>query len=288
MKLDPASWHLGSSPLRDALFFVAGTIALSWLFWLPAAVLQVNGSVSVAGVLLLIGSFVPLAVALYLNLWVRTGTFEFRRWFGSLKLKTIFLALVLPVLFLIPVILWRLWDGTFDLVLFLQDLRGLPVMLPGFFVLAFCEEVGWRGLLLRHLASYRPFLVNVGIALAWFVWQIPVIAAQPHDAFPGGGLQHLAAFLFYSILITPFLNRLALRSDMNVFLPALFRASLNVVSFVYGLQSAADELTHPMGFGVLAWLVALNVILFGQLWLGRPAEVESELGRVMPLEPVIR
>ena len=83
-------------------------------------------------------------------------------------------------------------------------------------------------------------------------------------------------------------NRMALRSDMNVLLPALLRASLNIAFFVYGLQGAGDLQTNSMGVGVLAWLAVLNVLLFGQLWQGKPAGAESELGRVMPLEPVIR
>ncbi len=288
MKFSPTSLHVGASPLRDSLLFVVGTIALSWLFWLPAAVIQVNGNPDVANVLFAIGSFAPLAVAFYLNLWLRRPTFEFGRWFRSLHVNTILVALVMPVLILIPIILWRLWNQTFDLVQFFKDFRGVPLMLPGFFILAFGEEVGWRGFMLQRLSTFKLFLVNFIIAFAWFFWQIPVIAAQPHDVFMGDGMQHLAAFLLYSILITPFLNRMALRSDMNVLLSTLLRASLWVGYFIYGLQGATDLQTDPMGVGVLLWLAVLNVLLFGQLWQGKPAGAESELGRVMPLEPVIR
>ncbi|MGB8648091.1 MAG: CPBP family glutamic-type intramembrane protease [Anaerolineae bacterium] len=288
MRFSARSLPVGVSPLFDALLFVVVTIALSWLFWAPAALLQANGATEVANVLFAIGSFAPLAVAVYLNLWARRRMFEWGRWLRSLRLNTILVALVLPVLILIPMILWRLYDQTFDLLQLLADLRGLPLLLLGLFILAFGEEVGWRGFMLARLERYKLVLVNGAIALAWFVWQIPRVLADRHDVFLNDGLLHLAAFLSFSMLITPFLNRMALRSDMNVFLPALLRASLNAAFSLYALQQPVDLRTYWLGTGMLVWLVILNVLLFGQLWLGRPAQEDSELARVMPLEPAIK
>ena len=195
-------------------------------------------------------------------------------------------AVVLPVLILIPIILWRLYDKNFSLTQFLKDFEGLPLVLPGYLILAFGEEVGWRGFLLRRLKN-KLFLANFGIAFAWWFWQIPLILAQPHDVFLGDATQHLAAFLLFSILITPFLNRLSAHYDMNVLLSSVLRACLNVAFFVYLLQGPVDLRTHPMGIVSLAWLAILNLVLFGQLWQGKPSGDESELARVMPLEPIV-
>ncbi len=288
MNVSFGSWRPGATPLRDSLVFIGLTIVLSWLFWIPGGFLQANGAGRAGDFLVAIGSFAPLAVAFYLNLWVRGRTFNVGRWLRTLTLNNVLVAAVLPVLVLTPIILLRLYVKTFDLGQFISDLRGLPFILPAYLILAFGEETGWRGYLLERLDNYKLILANSIIAFAWFFWQIPLILAQPHDVFLGDAGQHLAAFLLFSILITPFFNRLSLHSNMNVLLPTILRACLNAGFFAYSLQTPVDLLAHPMGVGVLLWLAALNVLLFGQLWQGKPSGVESELSRVMPLEPAIK
>ena len=53
-------------------------------------------------------------------------------------------------------------------------------------------------------------------------------------------------------------NRLALKSDYNVVLPAILRACLKTAFAVYALQGVVF-LTHPWGVGDLVWLAVLNV-----------------------------
>ncbi len=278
---------VGNSPLRDAGLFLVMTLALSWLLWIPGAILVVNGAVAVGNFLLALGSFVPLAVALYLNLWGRQATFDLKRWFGTLSLRSILVAAVLPVLILLPLIMLREYWGSFDILRFFSDLRSAPTLLLGLIVIAFGEEVGWRGFFLPRLQSLNLIVVNFIVAFAWFAWQIPLVFTQSGDAFGNDNMQQLAAFLLFSFLITPFFNRLTLHSNYNVLLPTLLRACVKTAFAIYALQGASDILFHPNGLGVLAWLAVLNIVLFGQLWLGKNPE-ESELDRVMPLEPAIK
>jgi CAAX protease family protein len=279
--------RIGASPLRDSALFLALTFALSWLIWIPGALLLANGMSGVGNFMLAIGSFVPLAVGFYLNLWTRQTTFRWSRWFRTLTLRRVIVAVVLPILILLPIILLRLYWGTFSLTRFAGDLSGAPYLFVGLLVIAFGEEVGWRGFLLPRLQSLNLIVVNFIIAFAWFAWQLPVLLATPSNVFGGDVSQFLAAYLLYSLFITPFFNRLALRADLNVLLPTLLRACLKTAFAVYALQGGLDLLTHPYGVGGLVWLAALNALLFGQLWLGKNPE-ESELERVMPLEPAIK
>jgi hypothetical protein len=288
VKVAPSSFRIGVSPLRDAVWFIGLAYASSWLWWIPGALLQANGPTTASDFLLALGSFAPLAVALYLNLWGGRHTFTWGQWLRTMEPRSILAVLLLPVLMLTPTILFRLYENTFDLSKFLGDVRGAPAMLAGFIVLAFGEEVGWRGFLLPRLEPFRLVMVNFIIAFAWFGWQLPLVLAAPSDAFGNDGAQHLAAFLLYSILITPFFNRLALRSDVNVLLPTLLRACLKTAFAVYLSQSPADSFTHPYGIVALTWLAVLNVLLMGQLWLGRPRGEPSELERIMPLEAEIK
>ncbi len=288
LKPNSSALRVGASPLRDALLFLGLTILLSWLFWIPGGLLLVNGATDAGNFFLAIGSFIPLLVAFYLNLWAGRSTFELGSWIRTLTLRRVIVAVVLPVLILLPIVLYRLYNNSFDLKQSLSDLRGAPFLLIGLFVIYFGQEVGWRGYLLRRLDStFKLVLVNLIMAFAWFAWQIPIILALPADAFGGDGATLQAAYLLFSILITPFFNRVALKSDFNVLLPAILRACLQVAFFVYALQGV-NSLTHPWGIGSLVWLAVLNVLLFGQLWLGKPSGDESELERVMPLEPAVK
>ncbi len=288
VKAAPASFRIGASPLRDAVWFIGLTYASSWLWWIPGGLLQSNGPSTASDFLLALGSLAPLAVAFYLNLWTGRRTFLWAQWLRTLDLRRILLVIVLPPLMLIPITLLRFYENTLDLIKFLDDLRGALPMLAGFILLAFGEEVGWRGFLLARLESFKLVMVNFIIAFAWFGWQVPLLLTAPGEAFANDGAQHLAAFLLYSILITPFFNRLASRADINVLLPTLLRACLKTAFAIYLLQSPVDLLTHPYGLGALAWLAVLNVLFVGQLWFGRPSGQSSELERVMPLEAEIK
>ena len=287
-KLDlVAQLKIGTSPLLDVAYFLVLTFGLSWLVWIPGSFLLINGSQGIGNFLLALGSFVPLAVAFYLNLFARRRTFEWGQWFKTLTLRQVLVALVLCALTLLPIMLLRVYWGTFNFGHFLSDLRDAPLLFVGLVVIAFGEEVGWRGFLLARLESFNLVVVNFIIAFAWFAWQIPVLFTLQTDAFQGDNNQFFAAYLLFSLLITPFLNRLALRSQRNVLLPTLLRAGLKTIFAIYALQGTLDLLTHPFGVGALAWLVVLNVLLFEQLWLGRIRQ-DSELERVMPLEPVVK
>ncbi len=282
-----AQLKIGTSPLLDATYFLILTFILSWLVWIPGSFLLINGSQAIGNFLLAVGSFVPLAVAFYLNFFARRRTFDWGLWFKTLTVRQVLVAAVLCILALLPIMLLRVYWGTFSFGRFFSDLRDAPFLFIGLVVIAFGEEVGWRGFLLARLESFNLIVVNFIIAFAWFAWQIPVLFTLQTDAFQGDNNQFFAAYLLFSLLITPFFNRLALRSQRNVLLPTLLRAGLKTIFAIYALQGTLDLLTHPIGLGALAWLFVLNVVLFEQLWLGR-IHKDSELERVMPLEPAIK
>ncbi len=288
MKFTLASLQAGVSPLRDAVLFLGLTFALSWLLWIPGGFLVLFGAVDAGNFMLAIGSMVPLGVAIYLDLWARRSMMDWLGWFKTLTLRNVMVAVILPFLILLPIILYRLYNQSFDPVRFLADFGDAPSLFVGLLILAFAEEAGWRGFLLPRISSLNLFLVNFIMAFAWFAWQLPVILATPNDAFLNDMGQQLAAYLLFSILITPFFNRLALHANMNVLLPTLFRACLKTTFAVYVLQGGLNMLTHPIGMAGLGWLAALNLLLFGQLWQGKPSGEESELERVMPLESAVR
>ena len=154
----------------------------------------------------------------------------------------------------------------------------------GMLVLAIAEECGWRAYLLPRLKNMPLYLVNVIVGVLWFLWQLPLVLAGRYNTSEDFGGFVIAMFL-YALLITPFLNRLALRGNYNPILSGILRATSTFVIAVYFVQGRGDPLTDTFGNLTIGWLILLNLIMFSQLWQGKkpPADI-SELERVMPLE----
>lgn len=270
------------TPLRQALAFCALTIAVTWLFWLPGALMPSGSGIS--DFLLAIGNLVPLAVAIFLQMWLQKWTFMPRRWIQTLNAPRIALALFTPIAIFAPIIMLRIFQSTLDAGKFSDDARAKWLSLIGLLLLALAEEVGWRAYLLPRLKPVPLYLQNLFIGLMWFIWQLPIVLAGRYNTSESFGGFVIAIFL-YALLFTPFLNRLALRGDYNPLLSGLARALSIFIIAIYFLQGRGDPLTDTFGNLTIIWLLLLNAILFSQLWQGKkpPAET-TELERVMPLE----
>lgn len=271
-----------TTPVREGLAYFALTVPLTWLFWVPGALLPMGSAGS--ELLLSIGSLAPLGVAVFLDVWLQTHTLSPLNWLRTLSLRAVIVPLLLPIMLLIPMLMLRQDQGTLFLTELAADARGMWLGAVWFLVLALVEEVGWRGYLLPRLKGVPIFAANLAIGIAWFIWQLPLVLAGRYNES-----ENFAGFVFamflYALLITPFFNRLASRVGYNPIPPAIARGGISFAIAVYYLQGRADPLTDTFGLLMLLWLAVLNLILFSQLWQGKkpPAQI-SELERVMPLE----
>jgi membrane protease YdiL (CAAX protease family) len=278
MPISPES----TSPLREVLVFCGLTIALTWLFWVPGAFLPMGSAVG--DFLLALGSLAPLAVAVFLQVWVQKRSMTPTEWVRTLNAERIALAVFTPITFFAPVILLRVFQGTLTLGNMLDDLLRNWLTLMGLLFVSIAEEIGWRAYLLPRLKNVPLSVANLFTGLVWFVWLLPLVLAGRYNTSENYSSFVLAMFL-YALLITPFLNRIALRGNCNPILSGILRAVTNFVIAVYFLQGRGDPLTDTFGNLTIAWLVLLNVVLFPQLWQGKkpPAHI-SELERVMPFQ----
>ncbi len=271
-----------TSPRREALVFAGSTIVLTWLFWTPAAFLPMGSGIGDFFVAL--GSLVPLAVALLLQIRLHEWTFAPRQWLTTLTARNIALALFTGIAIFAPILLLRVFQGTLNPGHFLNDgLRNWTALI-GLIIFALAEECGWRAYFLPRFQNISLYLTNAVVGVLWFVWQLPLVLAGRYNTSENFSGFVFAMFL-YALLLTPFLNRLALRGNYNPILCAILRALSSFVIAIYFLQGRGDPLTDTFGNLAIGWLVLLNLILFSQLWQGKkpPAEI-SELERVMPLQ----
>lgn len=264
------------------MVYIGLTLAVTWLFWLPGVFFPM-GSV-VGDFLLGVGSLAPMAVAIFLQVWLQKWTMTPALWVKTLSAERVALAVFAAVTFFAPVMLLRVFQGTLTLGELLGDALRNWLVLAGFLIVSVAEEIGWRAYLLPRLKPLPLSLANLFVGLVWFAWLLPLVLAGRYNTSEDYTGFVLAMF-FYALLVTPFLNRIALRGNYNPLLSGVLRATANFVVAIYFLQGRGDPLTDTFGNLTIAWLALLNVVLFPQLWQGKkpPAHV-SELERVMPLE----
>lgn len=127
-------------------------------------------------------------------------------------------------------------------------------------VAAFGEELGWRGLLVRELASWRFWPAALAIGVVWGLWHAPIIwQGYNYPEHPRLGVLMMTAF---TVLFTPLITYARLRAR-SVFAAALMHGTLNGTAglsliFLAGGSDLTRGVLGAAGFIVLA---AVNLAL---------------------------
>ena len=180
------------------LFFVI-TFLLTWLFWLPAALL--NQEINSLPVMVLIilggiaGKIIPPTVLPYL-IYGKKGWHDY--WIRIIDFKRVgqkwwLITLLAPVLFTSLGIVTSLMIGE-DWPAFTLD-RPLEIIPFAIFILLYGplpEEMGWTGYELDRLqAHYLALTASLILGLFWALWHLPLF-------FIDGSYQHSEVVLFSS------------------------------------------------------------------------------------------
>jgi membrane protease YdiL (CAAX protease family) len=131
-------------------------------------------------------------------------------------------------------------------------------MVPGY-ILAFGEELGWRGYLLPRLVRTRwPFPLAL-TGLVWGIWHFPlfILTGYAHGAIT----LSLIMFTLLTILFGVFIGWLRLAAD-SVFVAAMAHASFNgFVQSFYGTSLGADQQWFWIGdYGILVLVPYLGLV----------------------------
>lgn len=231
------------------------SFALAWGLTVPTALAQlglIDSSPIPAGLGNLIG-FAPAIAALVAA--AATGRL---RVLGSRTLRwrapasSYFLAILTPLAWL---------SGAF----LLRDLLGLepPAVSVGaqmlifaaiWLLLAFGEEIGWRGFALPALNESLGFWRAATIlGVVWAIWHYPKLLSSPFVESLEQAAPLILQFTVQIILANYFLCWLFLKSRLSVPMAALFHASFNVVATAYPLAGVDPYLTA--GVAVCALLI---------------------------------
>jgi len=91
------------------------------------------------------------------------------------------------------------------------------------------EELGWRGFLLPELLKkWNPVVASLFIGLVWFLWHIPLYAADGKDLTSMFLIKYFVTIQAHSVFFT----FLFLKRSKNVLLAVLLHTSINYFIFL--------------------------------------------------------
>lgn len=123
-------------------------------------------------------------------------------------------------------------------------------------VLAFGEEMGWRGYALPRLIERHGFLIGSSIlGVVWCVWHYPRLLASPYIETFEQALPWLGLFSVQIMLANVVICWLCARARYGVLAPTLYHTGFNVVATV--LPTAAIDLSVTAAIGAAALLILL-------------------------------
>lgn len=171
---------------RRLRLFFALAFGLSWLFWIPTALLGEDVTSTIWGIPYMLGGFGPSVAGIIIvysgngrevrrDFWKRVVDFRriSTRWY-------LFILLAFPVLFAASFWLSSLMGNPLPEFETLAQIAANPLMLVGIVLIGLLagplsEELGWRGVALDRLqARWSPFASSLILAAFWGVWHLPL------------------------------------------------------------------------------------------------------------------
>jgi uncharacterized protein len=265
---------------RNVILFVVFAYGIAWAIWAPLAPKIVDALKAghaptefraSGGVV--IGMYAPALAALIMRLFVsREGL---RHSLGPRpRVWHCLAAVLLPMAFIFAVVGVVVASREADVFTPGKSLGVLlPVLLvvgvPVGAVLAFGEEFGWRGYLLRNLLPLGEFRAALVVGLIWGMWHLPILVVGLN--YPGENLAMLViVFLLATVLLSMLHTRFYIVSGGSVIVTAILHGSLN--TFSDRLTDSKHLAGNPLvvgGGGAIAIAIAIVASLVTAWWLHR-------------------
>lgn len=254
--------------------FFGLTYGLSWLLWIPAALLDPKTSEAWIVALYLVGGFGPSVAGI---VWIgRTQNQEGQRDFlrRLLDFRQIgagwyaFIFLIFPLLAGLSVLAYRLLQGNLPSLPALDGIAGQPQQLLGLPLLALqvmlfgplSEEIGWRGFALDRLQKrWNAPVASLILGVLWALWHSPLffIPGTMYHAW-GFGTELFWIFLIRMVCLSLLMTWVYKHTCSSVLSAILLHFTFNFTFMFF--HPAPDEL-H--GYGTLLFVgVAICCSMF--------------------------
>ena len=135
-------------------------------------------------------------------------------------------------------------------------------------ILAFGEELGWRGYLLPQLRRTRSFFsANVIVVVVWFIYHVPVIFVP--GLYSNPGIPLWASLLFFAVAITGFSFFVGVlwEKHHDVWTPTLAHGVWNYL--VQGAWPLMFIAVSPWLMGEFGVVAAVATVVVALVWVPR-------------------
>jgi len=281
--LETRLWKQRGEHSPTAIFFVLA-FGLSWLFWIPAALLDTEKLLVLVIVLYFVGGFGPTVAGIL----VIGRTFDLeqqrdfvRRLFGFRRIGARWYALILllfPLLALLDVWAYRLLQGSPPA---LPALEGIDASLGTLVTLVFVamqvllagppEEIGWRGFALDGLQKrWNALVASLILGGVWSLWHLPLFFIEG-SMYGDWGFGSRLFWLFpvrmtmLSLVMTWVYNN----NGRSILSAVLLHFMFN---FTFGFFYPAPDELHLYGTGMFVVFAALVTWIWGPERLVRGRE----------------
>ncbi len=156
----------------------------------------------------------------------------------------------------------------------LASLQALIVGLFFYTPLAFAEEIGWRGVLLRELRPLGFWPAALLIGLAWGIWNVPLVLLGGH--FPDAPVQGALVLVGASIPLGA-LFAWVRQASGTVWAAALAHGVLNALRGFHELvlTEGTPQVVGVLGVAGGIVLLVLAVVLFARFPAGPPEPAQA-------------
>ena len=137
---------------------------------------------------------------------------------------------------------------------FIVGLISIPV--------AFGEELGWRGYLLKKLKNKTLFHASLFIGIVWGIWHFPLILFLGVN-YPQHSVAGVGMMIIWCTLLTPVMIYITIKSK-SVIPPAVFHAFVNSSGFItiMFIKGGSDLTYANTGLAGFISLVIVNMAFY--------------------------
>ncbi len=128
-------------------------------------------------------------------------------------------------------------------------------------LVAFGEELGWRGFLHQYFAGHSFWQRSMLIGVFWGIWHAPLIL-RGHN-YPDHPVVGVAMMIVFCLLWSP-LYELVRERTGSVIYPAIMHGTMNATAGTMVFVTGSDLLRGPTGVAGMLVLLLINVLLYWQ------------------------
>ncbi len=264
--------------------FFALAFVLSWLFWIPAAIISQSKSPSFLGILYVLGGFGPSISGVFMVYWTQEQAGRRDFWQRALSFRRIgrgwcaFTLLAFPVLVALSVCIEILAGRNIPIFPYLAMLAKEPLLIMWIPMIALqvailgpvSEELGWRGYAIDALqVKWSALVSSLVVGFFWSVWHGPLFFIRDQGNFYyewGVGTTLFWLFMLRMVLLSVLITWIYNNNRRSILAAILFHFAYNFTfSFVYPIPEAM----HLYGTLLILAMAVMIVVIWGPQTLTR-------------------